>query len=45
MENKELFINDEVMDQSFDNEYSVSMEMDDVNPWMIIASNTSNTVA
>lgn len=45
MENKDLFITDEAMDNSFDNEYEVSMEMDDVNPWMIIATNTNNTVA
>lgn len=47
MENNELFITDEAMDNSFDDEYEVSLEMDGVNPWMIIATGTgsSNTVA
>lgn len=45
MENKELYINDEVMGNSFDSEYEVNMEMDEVNPWMIIASETGKTVA
>ena len=45
MENKELFLNDEVMDNSFDSEYEVNMEMDEVNPWMIIASESGRIVA
>lgn len=45
MENKELFMTEEVMDNSFDSEYEVNMEMDDVNPWMIIATNTGSAVA
>ncbi len=45
MENNELFITDEALDNSFDSEYEVSMEMDDVNPWMIIATGSGSTVA
>ena len=45
MENKELIINDEAMENIFDVEYEVNMEMDEVNPWMIIASESGRIVA
>lgn len=45
MNNNELFTNDEVMDVTFDTELEVNMEMDDVNPWMVIATNVGTTVA
>ena len=44
MENNELF--DEVFNEVFDTEYEVNAEMDEVNPWMMIASESGTaTVA
>lgn len=41
MENNELF--EEVFDEVFDTEYEVNAQMDEVNPWMMIASESGNT--
>lgn len=45
MENYELFLNDEAIDNSFDSEYDVNMELDNVNPWMLIAIYGNSTAA
>lgn len=45
MENNELFLNDEAMDTGFDSEYNVNMELDNVNPWMLIATYGNSNVA
>ena len=45
MENNELFLNDEATDNSFDSEYDVNMELDNVNPWMLIAIYGNTSVA
>lgn len=39
MENNELF------NEVFDTEYAVNIEMDEVNPWMMIASESGKTAA
>ena len=41
MENTELF--DEIFDEVFETEYEVNAEMDEVNPWMMIASESGST--
>ncbi len=37
MENNELF------EEVFDSEFEVNLELDEVNPWMMIASESGNT--
>ncbi len=45
MENNELFeeVFDEIFDEVFDTEFDVNLEMDEIDPWMIIASEAGNS--
>ena len=37
--------NNELFNEVFDSEYEVNLDMDEVNPWMIIASESGKTAA
>lgn len=37
--------NNELFNEVFESDYEVNLEMDEVNPWMIIASESGNSSA
>lgn len=48
MENNELFMTNEALDNRFDgmtDEFETDMALDNVNPWLLIATYTNATVA